>query len=86
MNQNMQSLLAGISIGGLTGTTMFLSEVVITGSTQVPLEQAATIGVAICGVVWWMGKNFQKLSDGQERLNEKVENLETFVRKKDKHQ
>lgn len=73
---NMQTLLSGIGIGGVTGITLLASEVVITGATQVPVEHAATVAVGLCSIVWWMGKNFQKLADGQKRLNEKVEAIE----------
>lgn len=60
----MSTLIAGISIGGITGAALFLGEVSITGATTtVNLRDSLAVGLTVCGMVWWMGRKFQSIED-----------------------
>lgn len=60
---NMSTALSGVAFGSITGASLILAEVVITGGTHVPIEMAVTVGVFSCGVVWYLGRKFQSLED-----------------------
>lgn len=65
----MQSLGFGALLGSATGGALLIAEVAISGSTQIPVEAAVSIGVFVCGCVWWMGRKFQKTDDKLEELS-----------------
>ena len=74
----MSSAIAGITIGGATGTAFMLAEV-ISGASQIDLKSAVGVGVFTCGIVWWMAKKFQTLEDNQSSMKADIETIKRKV-------
>lgn len=55
----MSRLFPGLAVGGLTGFSIVLAEVAITGSSSVGLQEAVGVGVAACGMVLLVDRKFQ---------------------------
>jgi len=72
---NMSTALAGLGLGGVTTGAIIFAEVVLAGSTQVNLKEAMGIGVVVVGLVWWMGKKFQRIEDKMESFEKRLDNL-----------
>ena len=71
----MQNLMLGTAIGGATGLTFMVGEVIISGGTQLGIRDAITIGVFCCGVVMWMSRKFQRIDDRLESVEKSIEEL-----------
>ena len=72
---NMSTALAGLGIGGGTTAAIIFAEVIITGATQVNLKEAFGVGAVVVGLVWWMGKKFQRLEDKIENIEDRLQSL-----------
>lgn len=69
------NIASGLGIGGVTGASIIIAEVVVTGSTRVPLEVACGIGAFVCTMVWWLGRKFQSVDDRLEIMDSKLNQL-----------
>ena len=57
----MSNTLAGIAIGGATGTALIIADVIT--AHNIELKDAVGVVVFISGMVWWLGRKFQKIED-----------------------
>ena len=78
------NILAGLGIGGFTGGAMLATEVVVSGSSQVPVEAAVSVAVFACGSVWWLGRKFQSVDDRLKGMEDKLSDLRCIRDKKGK--
>jgi hypothetical protein len=78
----MSSTIAGLTIGGVTGASFILAEV-ITGASQIDLKSAVGVGVFTCGIVWWMAKKFQELSDNQKEMKRDIHGIKKKLNMED---
>lgn len=79
MSPIFSGYVAGGVIGATTGVSYFLSDVLLTGSTRVPLENAVAVGVFCAGMVWWSARRFQRIDDNFERVQPLVEKTGELV-------
>ena len=74
----MTNILAGVITGSLVASSVFFGDAV-SSSTNVPIGDAFGLAIGSCGIVWWVGKNFQALKDGQKFTNARLDRIETYL-------
>jgi hypothetical protein len=79
MNPDMHNLLIGTIIGGTTGASFMLGEVLISGGTQLGIRDAITIGIFCCGMVMWLARKFQKIDDRLDTQDSKQTTIELKI-------
>lgn len=58
-------------------STTTVASAVITAETQVPLGAVFPSMIFIAGIIWWLGRRFQKIEDQLKTLNDKIESVES---------
>lgn len=71
----MSTAAGGIAIGGVTGASIVLAEIAVTGHTQIPIESAVGIAVFACGLIWWIGRKFQSIDDKLDSMQKRLDTL-----------
>jgi hypothetical protein len=72
---NMSTFGSGLGIGGVTGGSILIAEIALTGNTNVPIESAVGVCVFVCGMVWWLGRKFQSIDDRFDQIERKLKDL-----------
>ena len=72
------NLLFGI-VAGLSTTGVTLLADSITEQTNIPIGLAFGLGAGACWIVWWVGRNFQALKDGQKMTNGRLDRIESYL-------
>jgi hypothetical protein len=68
-------LLTGVKIGGSTGAAIFATSQISLEGANISLMVAVPCTVFICGIVWWLGKKFQRIDDKLEYLHRRMDGL-----------
>lgn len=63
MNMSTSTILSGLGVGGTTTLGIVIAEAAITGGSMVSLKEAVAVGAFSCGVIWWLGRRFQRIED-----------------------
>lgn len=70
----MKPLLAGLMLGAASGAPS-----VVGPETHISLGVAVSIGVSVCGMVWWLGRRLQQQDDlsaeHYRELTKRLDNL-----------
>ena len=69
----MNNALAGIALGGATGSALLAADLVTASSLQ--LRDALALVVFVAGLVWWMGRKFQRIEDKLDDHSERITKL-----------
>ncbi len=60
----MTNLVAGTTLGLMTvAAAVIAGDPAISGASNVNLSEVVSVGVAVCGLVWWLGRKFQAIED-----------------------
>jgi len=70
---NMNNTISGLALGGLTGATLLLADALT--ATTLGVRDAVTLVVFVSGLVWWMGRKFQKIEDKLDEHNQRLADL-----------
>jgi len=71
----MNDILTGLKIGMPTGLAIFATSVANLDEAKVSLMVAVPCTIFICGIVWWLGRRFQKIDDKLEYLHRRMDGL-----------
>ena len=72
----MTNLMAGPVLGLVTmAAAMVAGDVAIGGASHVNLSEVVSVGVAVCGLVWWLGRKFQAIEDALAAHGKVLEKL-----------
>ena len=72
----MTNILAG-TILGITAiaAAVIAGDPAISGDSNVNLSEVVSVGVAVCGLVWWLGRKFQAIEDALAAHGKALEKL-----------
>jgi hypothetical protein len=73
---NMTNVVAGAVLGLVTiGAALAAGDASISGESHVNLSEVVSVGVAVCGLVWWLGRKFQAIEDALKEHGRILEKL-----------
>ncbi len=72
----MTNLVAGPVLGMVTiAAAVIAGDASISGESHVNLGEVVSVGVAVCGLVWWLGRKFQAIEDALAAHGRALEKL-----------
>ncbi len=72
----MTNLVAGPVLGMATvAAAVVAGDPAISGASNVNLSEVVSVGVAVCGLVWWLGRKFQAIEDALAAHGKALEKL-----------
>ncbi len=72
----MTNLLAGPVLGMATiAAAVIAGDASLSGESHVNLGEVVSVGVAVCGLVWWLGRKFQAIEDALAAHGKALEKL-----------
>ena len=72
----MTNLVAGPVLGIATiAAAVVAGDASISGESHVNLGEVVSVGVAVCGLVWWLGRKFQAIEDALAAHGRALEKL-----------
>lgn len=72
----MTNLVAGLALGtAAVVAAVAAGDAPIGGETHVNLGEVVSVGVAVCGLVWWLGRKFQAIEDALAAHGRALERL-----------
>jgi hypothetical protein len=72
----MTNLVAGPVLGLMTvAAAVVAGDASIGGESHVNLSEVVSVGVAVCGLVWWLGRKFQAIEDALAAHGRALEKL-----------
>lgn len=74
----MNNTVVGIVLGGASGGALIFADLI--GLSAIGVKDALAAGVFACGLVWWLGRQFQKIEDRQHALREAIEEIRRHCR------
>lgn len=73
MGNDVSNAIAGILVGGATGGAVLLADTVT--ASNLNLREAAALVVFVSGLIWWMGRKFQRIEDKLDEHGERISKL-----------
>jgi hypothetical protein len=72
----MTNILAGPILGMATiAAAVIAGDASLSGESHVNLGEVVSVGVAVCGLVWWLGRKFQAIEDALAAHGRALEKL-----------